>query len=1065
MNELLKKIDKNIDDAKNKNDFKFDITSLISYIIEKINQDVTSEDSISGLESILKNLLMNNFDSTVKIFCYYIISNFKEKFSKNFFSSISKPLASDSIDLDKFDININALRNFIILNQKELIENISKVENLFKTQQYDINFIVNAFYFSNYPILLLNIINKLSSEDLRQFKNFLANFYLELGKLLFFNKLQDGSFLNLIKMISRILRNFKCYPELSTKQKICNSALIPLAEYLIINLEELINLIISFDIKLLAQSINFPIELYKIYNYYRDYNNPYKKREKIFHLYISYLFKETRNIVDPDIYSEVTKALCEFKIIEHLINPGCYSVEIVENISKFMTFSEHLDKTMWFDNNMKNLSYIINYIENNEIIELAILLLRESQYINNHNDRVITLYNLFNRLISLSLDYGNFVDKESLIFLLLKNNWFTNFINIKKLEFEHYNNWRNDIFICLIESIFHAKKIMLKNRKINEYINLIKICQDIIELGMIILDWESEGEAIEIYFLLLEDICIFYNDNFFNYIFKQNPKYIDMKEKYENILEEIFKKFKDKITWEEILLSREDSKYSLLLILSKYFPLDKINDLNCILNNIFGHLKENRFNSKKIFSYAKLLKCLLLFGISSDISIKDKIIIEISKFKESLLILKDEEEDNKQLISDIILLTEKMINYLYKIRNKDPLVLSNKVIEKIDNEYYLVENDNINSNLKKISNMNSLLLMNITYNSYNVIEVNSVENSSIYLEYFKKYFYYPLLEYNNDHCYILIDSKKKYIMTEWILISGISDPIVIYYRYDTNIEERETEIYIKCYNATNILLNNISLKVFLNENLSVINNENIENLHENNNGIEYKVEILSPYSSYEFSIKFYTKIFDVNYISIEAQFEFNSSQKSEFLMKSEPFYISLFTFLIPDNYPLYETSKFDLFYNNLNYIFNIKCNMNESPDNIIKSINNKFALIEYNNNNKIFNKETDSIKQIIKNKFPEYYKNIKESEKNSDNQKYIDSKEKCLFKIKLSSYCVFNFWVYIFIIGEYDYENCQSILNINIKSNDLKGLIAIEMDKDRFIKELFNNKAISQFDK
>ena len=146
MNELLKKIDKNIDDAKNKNDFKFDITSLISYIIEKINQDVTSEDSISGLESILKNLLMNNFDSTVKIFCYYIISNFKEKFSKNFFSSISKPLASDSIDLDKFDININALRNFIILNQKELIENISKVENLFKTQQYDINFIVNAFY-------------------------------------------------------------------------------------------------------------------------------------------------------------------------------------------------------------------------------------------------------------------------------------------------------------------------------------------------------------------------------------------------------------------------------------------------------------------------------------------------------------------------------------------------------------------------------------------------------------------------------------------------------------------------------------------------------------------------------------------------------------------------------------------------------------------------------------------------------------------------------------------------------------------------------------------------------
>ena len=453
MNEVLKKIEKNIDEAKKKNNFKIDISSLISYVIEKINQNTTTENSISELESILKKLLKNDFTATVKIFCYYIIANFNQEFSPEFFSSISVPLTNDAIALDKFDININALRNFMILNQKELIENISTIENLFKSPKYDLNFIVNAFYFSNYPMLLLNIVNKVSADDLRQYKDFLARFYYEFGKLLFFNKLQDGSFLNLIKMISRILSNFKCLPVISTKEKICNSVLIPLAEYLMINLEELVNLMISFDNKLLVQAINLPIDLYKIYNYYRDYNNPNKKYEKIFHLYISFLFKELRNIVDPDIYSEVTKTLCEFKIIENISNPGCYSTEIIENISKFITFSEHLDKTMWFDNNIKNLSHIVNYIENTEVIDLIILLLSETKYIKNHNDRIITLYNLFNRLISLSLDYGNFVEKESLILCLFKNEWFVNLVKTGKLEDEEDNKWRHDIFICLIESL------------------------------------------------------------------------------------------------------------------------------------------------------------------------------------------------------------------------------------------------------------------------------------------------------------------------------------------------------------------------------------------------------------------------------------------------------------------------------------------------------------------------------------------------------------------------------------------------------------------------------------
>ena len=1056
MNEILKKVEKHIDDCKKKGNNKIDISQLITYVIDKINQNTTTENSINDLESILKKLLKSDFISTVKIFCYYIIANFNQEFTPEFFSSISEPLTKDAIALDKFDININALRNFLLLNQRELIANIATIENLFKSPKYDLNFIVNAFYFSNYPMSLLNVVHKVSADDLRQYKDFLARFYLELGKLLFFNKLEDASFLNLIKMISRILNNFKCFQVLSTEERITNSVLIPLAEYLVINLEELIHLMISFDNKLLVQTINLPMDLYKIYNYYRDYNNPNKKYEKIIHSYMSYLFKELRNVSDPDIYSEVTKTLCEFKIIEDNINPGCYSTEIIENISKFITFSEHLDKTMWFDNNIKNISHIVNYIENTEVMDLVILLLNETQFIKNHNDRIITLYNLFNRLISLSLDYGNFVEKESLILCLFKNEWFVNLVKNGKLEDEDKNSWRHDIFICLIESLFLAKKNLLKSERINEYINLIKICQDIIDLCFKIVDWEGEGEAVKMYFLLLEEIAIFFNDDFFIYLYKDHPKYMEMKKRSEIILDEICKRFRGNTKWDELVFSNEDSKYYSLLIISKYLGQEKINDYNNILNSIFRHLKEMNFDSKTGYNVEKLLKCILILGMRLTQNIKERIIIAISQFNEYLKIKR--EEGDMQLISNILSLSEKISTYLYNNKNAAPIVLTNKILEEINNDYYLVVNKDIDNNLEtKKLNYNSLFLMNITSNSFNVMETNSNDNSSIYLEYFKNYYYYPLLEFNNDYCHMLIDIKKKFISSEWKLISGIADPIHIYYRYTTNIETREIEVYIKCYNAINIALNNVSFNVFLSENLLEVNKRTIGdilNLNSYYNGIEHKVELLSSYSYYEFNFKCYSKTFDINYILVEAQFDMSVDQKSQFAIKCEPFYIRLSEFLIPDNYSLYETSKFDMFYNTLEYVFSVKCTVNCPPETIINSISNKLTLIEYNSNNIIFKKEKESINQIIKKQFPEYYQNFIVPEETLQKQKNND---KIFFKMKLSSYCVYNFWVYIFITGEFDPRVNQSLLNIDIRTNDLKGLNIIAKEKNSFIKELLNN--------
>ena len=1057
MNEVLKKIDKSIDDCKKKGSNKIDINLLITYVIDKINQNTTTENSINDLESILRKLLENDFPITVKLFCYYIIANFNQEFSQDFFASISEPLTKDAIALNKFDININALRNFMVLNQKDIVENIATIENLFKSK-HDINFIVNAFYFSNYPMLLLNIVNRVSADDLRQYKDFLARFYLELGKLLFFNKLEDGSFLNLIKMISRILTNFKCFPVLSTQEKISNSVLIPLAEYLVINLEDLISLMISFDNKLLVQSINLPIDLYKIYNYYRDYNNPNKKYEKIFHSYMGYLFKEMRNTVDPDIYSEVTKALCEFKIIENFINPGWYSTEIIENISKFITFSEHLDKTMWFDNNIKNLSHIVNYVENTEVMDLVIILISETKYIRNHNDRIITLYNLFNRLISLSLGYGIFVEKESLILCLFKNDWFVDLVKTGKLEDEEQNKWRHDIFICLIESLFHSKKSVLKSSRINEYINLIKICQDIIDLCFKIVDWEGEGEAFKMYFLLLEEICILFNDNFYAYLYKDNKKYAEMKKRYELILDEICKRFRGNTKWDEISFSNEDSKYNSILIISKYLGQDKITDYNNILNSIFSHLKEMNFDSKTGYDVEKLLRCILILGIRLSRTIKERIIIALEQFNEYLKIKR--EEGDQQLISNILSLSEKISKHLFNNKNSPPVILNNKILEQINNDFYLVVNKDIDNNLetKKLS-YSSLFLMNITSNSFNVMETNANDNSSIYLEYFKNYYYYPLLEFNNDYCHMLIDTKKKYVQSEWKLISGISDPIHIYYRYKINVETREIEVYIKCFNSISIVLNNVSFYVYLNENLLELNKRtmgDLLNLNTNYNGIEHKLELLSPYSYFEFSFRCYSQVFDVNYISVEAQFDMSVDKKSQFNFKCVPFYIPLTEFLIPDNYSLYETSKFDMFYNTLEYVFSVKCSTNCPPENIIKAMSNKLTLIEYISNNVTFKKEKEIINQIIKKTFPDYYQNFIMTEETLNNQ-FNNQNDKMFFKMKLSSYCVYNFWVYIFITGEYDARMNQSLLNIDIRTNNLKGLNIIAKEKNSFVKELLHN--------
>ena len=46
-------------------------------------------------------------------------------------SSINSEIDSDSTSFDKFDLNFLALRNFTNLNEKEIVENYSHLEQIF----------------------------------------------------------------------------------------------------------------------------------------------------------------------------------------------------------------------------------------------------------------------------------------------------------------------------------------------------------------------------------------------------------------------------------------------------------------------------------------------------------------------------------------------------------------------------------------------------------------------------------------------------------------------------------------------------------------------------------------------------------------------------------------------------------------------------------------------------------------------------------------------------------------------------------------------------------------------
>ena len=679
--------------------------------------------------------------------------------------------------------------------------------------------------------------------------------------------------------------------------------------------------------------------------------------------------------------------------------------------------------------------------------------LYEAKNVNNLFDRIIILFNLFYRLISIFVNNPNCLEKESLILSLFNQEWFVILINKTQLD-ERESHFRHDFFMCLIEALFYTKAKILKRFQLNNFINLIKICLEIIDLCFKMIEWQDEGEAYKMYFLVLEETCLFFDDTFFCFLYDQNTEFVEMKQRLDGVLVSLAKRFSNKI-WAQLAFSNENSKYRSLLLLSQFLPIDNTENINLILEVIFLRMNDISIDKRNEKYVEQILKSCLFLGIRVLGRSREKIISNLSDFVDKI---KTKHEIEPVILNNVLSFSENLLNYLLVHKNDPQLVLDSKIIDKLNNEFFLIVQKEIDkkppNNYKKPTLIN-LYLLNLAVNSYTVLSDSKEESSSTYLENFRKFYYYPLLEFNNDFCYVLIDSKIKTSFSNWKLVTGISDPIHIYYMYKLNLENREVELFIKSYNTTSVVLNNLVFKVFLSKNLQCFRksliNRNCINFTTQYNTLskDFTLDMLSPYSHYEFSLIYFIQNFDKNNISIDCTFDMATTISKEMTISTDLLYVPLCSFFIPDNFALYDSKKFDIFYSTLEYTFTVKCYAFCTPEEFLIKLNKNFVMIEFKSKVNSIEKSKSIIEKYKEINYKDLFQQNTTKDLNKESQRYN-------FKLKLASYSVFNFWIYLVIIGDYNHSNKKSILNIEVKCNDLTALHIIFREKNLFFSELTN---------
>lgn len=1071
-NNLIKRLEESIETSirKRNQNLKPDLLLELSSFLLK-TPPFQNENS-AQIESILLKLIQSGFKSIIKVFSYIFISNFNHELSSSFFSYIKSDILNDGIDFSSPDLSISALKNFINLNEKDIVENYSQLESIFKTSKFNINHIISSFYISNFPILIIDVFDKLHIEEYMLYASFLKKFLKELASLVISDKVDISSFLSLTCILSRLLNRFNSYNLILTKEKIVNSVLVSLAENLYFYLDEIINTLLSINIRLFNRNnMIFPINLYRIYIHYRDLSNPDMTYENITHKYIVGLFKIVNSIYEPELFSYLLNTVIEFKILDSAYNPDRYSTECYEIVSKFFDFIDNTDKGSWFDSNIKIVSRLINYIDYQDRIDLIFLLISEARFISNSYDRIVTLYNLFCSLIMINVSYPQFFYKQSLIHSLFIQNWFVILIQDTKPS-EKDNRFRQDMFICLIESLFYAKKHILNSGLLENYIIIIKMCLDIIDVCIKIIDWADSGEIYKLYYLILEDTCLFFEDPFFCFLYHKTHKFTDLRQQLDSTIDLIAQRFMNK-NWNLIDFSNENTKYSSILLLSQFLPLGKTSYNESIKDILYIRLNELVVEKSNIRFYEYLLKSMLFIYIRSNKLEKEEMLKRLTEFNRNILKRSEEEKKNSININiyfDIISYTENIITYFENNLNSPSFVINSHIVEEINNQFCLfIKIDFDKNKYNKALRYNNLHILNLTENSHSTMNleasmlktnIDNMFNPSIALDSFKRVYYHPLLEFNKESCHFLIENKYNFLFSQPKLLSGISDVVHIYYSYKLNLENKEAEVIIKTFNRIPIPIKSLIFNIGLNKNLEAHNSLSISqysNIYSNYQQFSY--EILPPFTWFEFSVPFKIKNFDKNEMTLNCSFEMITENSFTCDISSEAFHIKMTDFFIPDNFALYESKKFDIFFSSLDYGFTVKCFVDDNPEEFKKEINSNFIVIEFKYKSNSMDKSSETIGYLKEHNYKGY--SVSRSEEREGNDGFIDgdhneNSKKRNFKMKISSYCVFNFWVYMLVTGDYNFTSNKTLLNIELRTNDFNALKILHTHSHVFLDELSN---------
>ena len=730
------------------------------------------------------------------------------------------------------------------------------------------------------------------------------------------------------------------------------------------------------------------------------------------------MFASVDTISNASEYSRLVKSAFNYMLLEP---EATYSTEIFELVSKLFDLKEFHFNNRWFDSNFKLISYLINFIDSTDSFELLINLLEYSKFMTAGSDRISALLNLFNRMIDNLLADIDISQQNSVIFTLFKHQWFILLIQKDRLD-ERDSGFRQDLFLCLMQALQVSKDNLLRTQRTSEMLKVVRMSLDIIDVCYKIIEWSDNGEAHKMYFLILSETCFFFDDPYFMLIYNDIEDFVNLKNRLEHVLIDIATRITAK-PWNELPFPNESSKYNCLIVLSQFLSIES-KALGKVLAVVFERLSSIGVEEKFELFIEQLVKSCLFFFIRVSYDYKQKLVDSLNAFIEKV---KGTNNNDVIAVKHIMLFTENVVNYLVSHQDDPQMILDSVTVDNLHNEFYLILPKKVG--LSSENRLTNLFLLNIIGNCNKNLEYS--DNLAISAADIRKFYYNSILHTNNELTFISVISQHRYRESQPLCITGYADVMRVSYIYRLDLETKHCEVSVKIYNGTSNMLENVQISIFHSEDIS------------SESASKTMLDNLPPFSCVDLSFSYHFEKFNLNVSSLEASYNCN---KERFKLETAPVKVPFLEFFIPDKFSEYETKMFDIFYNSLAFAFTVKGFFNGFPHDLMETVHDSFCFIEL------------KFKDTRVNKYSKVQQENQSLDLTSKRTFNHEDAGKFNFQAKISGYCIFNFWVYVMIYGDFNEGNNKSVVNIQLKSNNSEALKLIEENKVEFLGSLFRGK-------